>query len=450
MSLRLFVGIDWGSRIDDVCALNAKRERIGEWPFEHSGRGAEALCAKLLELSDGKPEEVAIAIEAPHGLLVDTLLCKGFQVFSLNPKQVDRFRDRCTVAGAKDDRLDAFVLADGLATDLRLYRRLEVENPLVVMLRENSRLEEQLGHEVSRLCNRLREQLMRFLPALMEVSPAADDPWLWSLLEKAPSWAALRKLKPFQVRDVLKQHRVRSVKEREVVDLLRRDPPLPVAATAQAACDHIATLIPMLHVVHAQRAVVQKRLGKLLEELQDEGSSDDDPGDAAIVMSFPGVAKIVGSILLGETFKPIRERDLKALRTVSGVAPVTRRSGQPRGVRSMSRPTMRRACNPRVRTAVYHWARVSTQRVPGCRALYDDLKKKGHRHARALRSVGDQLLRALVGALKSRSVFDASRFARKSSTVLPGPTEPKVQKNSRLESSRPSSSSKIAGGARTA
>jgi hypothetical protein len=48
---------------------------------------------------------------------VETLMEQGFAVFSINPKQLDRFRDRYSPAGAKDDRRDAFVLADSLRTD---------------------------------------------------------------------------------------------------------------------------------------------------------------------------------------------------------------------------------------------------------------------------------------------------------------------------------------------
>ena len=45
-------------------------------------------------------------------------------VYSINPKQLDRFRDRFTVAGAKDDSLDAYVLADSLRTDMPRFRKL--------------------------------------------------------------------------------------------------------------------------------------------------------------------------------------------------------------------------------------------------------------------------------------------------------------------------------------
>ena len=75
------------------------------------------------------PAEVAIAIEVAWVALVETLVENGFSVFSINPKQVDRFRDRFTVAGAKDDSRDALVLASSLRTDRRSYKRVEVESP---------------------------------------------------------------------------------------------------------------------------------------------------------------------------------------------------------------------------------------------------------------------------------------------------------------------------------
>jgi hypothetical protein len=46
------------------------------------------------------------------------LVERGFQVYAINPKQLDRFRDRYSMSGAKDDRRDAFVLADSLRTSL--------------------------------------------------------------------------------------------------------------------------------------------------------------------------------------------------------------------------------------------------------------------------------------------------------------------------------------------
>src|SRR5215211_3245782 len=60
----------------------------------------------------------------PRGPVVEALLERGLQVFSINPKQLDRFRDRFSVAGAKDDSRDAYVLGCSLRTDRHAFRRL--------------------------------------------------------------------------------------------------------------------------------------------------------------------------------------------------------------------------------------------------------------------------------------------------------------------------------------
>jgi len=81
------------------------------------------------------------------------------------------------------------------------------------------------------------------------------------------------------------------------------------------------------------------------------------------------------------------------LRTHGGVAPVTKQSGKRRQV------VMRRGCNPRLRHALYHMARVALQRDAHCNRVYTALRAKGQRHGQALRNVGDRLLRILMGAL---------------------------------------------------
>ena len=125
------------------------------------------MIAWLLKESGGKPEEIHVAIEIPHGPIVEALLERGFNVYAINPKQLDRFRDRFTVAGAKDDSRDADVLADSLRTDMRAFRKLAGVDALIVELREWSRLDEELKAERVRLTNRLRDQLWRYYPQML-------------------------------------------------------------------------------------------------------------------------------------------------------------------------------------------------------------------------------------------------------------------------------------------
>ena len=85
-------------------------------PSSHPGEGIGQRILWVLEMAGCEAEQVAVAIEVSHGPVVDSFLDRGFQVFSINPKQLDRFRDRFSPAGAKDDRKDARVLADAIRT----------------------------------------------------------------------------------------------------------------------------------------------------------------------------------------------------------------------------------------------------------------------------------------------------------------------------------------------
>ena len=103
------------------------------------------MAAWLLAVSRAaSPDQIHVAIEVPHGPVVEIVAERGFKVHTINPKQMDRFRDRFTLAGAKDDSRDAEVMASALRTDPRCFRLLAAADPTVIELREWSRITEDL------------------------------------------------------------------------------------------------------------------------------------------------------------------------------------------------------------------------------------------------------------------------------------------------------------------
>jgi transposase len=127
---------------------------------------------------------------------------------------------------------------------------------------------------------------------------------------------------------------------------------------------------------------------------------------------LPGVGRIVvtpeacfqhDATLLAEAWDALLQRDYHALRALCGAAPVTKSSGKSRIV------IRRMACHPRLANAIYHWARVAIQHDPISRLKYSALRKKGHSHGRALRSVADRLLGVACAMLKAGTLFDPTR-----------------------------------------
>lgn len=395
-----FVGIDWASETHDVCILDAAGEHIEHRRVAHAGSALAELAAWLDTRSGHHPERVAVAIELTRGAVVEGLLAQGFQVFGINPQQLDRFRDRYTVAGAKDDRRDAFVLGDTLRTDRGRYRRLQLTVPQLIGLRALVETQEDLAEDLRRLANRLRAVLERYYPQMLALAPAADEPWLWALLELIPTPARAQRVGAPRVTRLLRTHRIRRVDAAAVLTIVRQ-PALPVApGTTEAAAGQALLLIARLRLVHTQRVQCDKQVAAALDDLADA----DPDSDAALLRSLPGVGRYVAAALLVDASDLLAARAYARLRCQAGIAPVTRRSGKRRTV------VMRHACSARLRRAMYHWAFASVQRMPYSRAIYAAARARGHSHGRALRGLADRLLRVLIAMLRTRTPYDPQRL----------------------------------------
>jgi transposase len=402
----LWVGIDWATEAHQVAVVDPAGRVVAERKVQHSGLAIAEFIDWLVGLAQGRAEVIAVAIEVPRGALVEMLGDRGIAVFYINPKQLDRFRDRHTVAGAKDDSRDAYVLGDSLRSDLHLFRPVRSDDPLTIQLRELSRLDDDLQEERLRLANRLRDQLYRFFPQVLQLCRAADEAWFWHLVELVPTPAHARTVRPARIAQLLKKHRIRRLSAEEVVAVLRTPPVKVAPGTLDAARAHIRFLLPRLHLVHQQHQDNEKQMKKILEQL---ASGDEPQGqkhehrDAAIILSIPGIGSKIAATMLGEAAQALAERDYEALRTYSGQAPVTMRSGKRILV------VRRRACNPQLANALYHAARCYAQNDPAARAMYQEHRQHGQPHARSLRSVAERLLRVLVAMLREGTLYDHSR-----------------------------------------
>jgi transposase len=399
-TFRWFAGIDWGSAKHQVCLLDGTGKVVGERAFAHGGAGLAALCEWIVSMA-GDPGSVAVAIEVPYGPVVDALLDRGFAVYAINPKQLERLRDRVSLAGAKDDRRDARVAAGGLRTDPHLFRPVEAGDPAVIALREWSRLAEELQQERVRLSNRIRQQLWRYYPQLLEVSDDVTAKWVLDLWTLAPTPAKAARLREATLARLLQEHRIRRVDAEQVLGLLRQPAIMVAEGVTEAAVLHLRSLVARLRLANREFHQAERKLDELCTALKEDTiASGDAPRDAAVLSSLPGVGPVILATLLTEASGPISRRDYAALRTLSGVAPVTKRSGKSCLV------TMRYAAPARLRNAVFHWARVAVLNDPKCRSRYAALRARGHSYGRALRSIGDRLLGVACVLLQRGMLFD--------------------------------------------
>src|SRR5205823_5015823 len=202
--------------------------------------------------------------------VVEALLERGFCVYGINPKQLDRFRDRFTVAGAKslpsrkrDDRRDARVLADSLRTDRHAFRHLSNDEPVIVKLREWSRMADELQQERARLASRMREQLWRYYPQMLELADDLAADWFLDLWNQAPTPAKAGRLRETTIERSVKAHRLRRWQAPEVLRILKQKPLSVAPGVVEAASDHIRTLTVRIRLVNQQLKAAHRKLDEL-------------------------------------------------------------------------------------------------------------------------------------------------------------------------------------------
>lgn len=141
MELQWYVGIDWGKQHHQICLLNRASQFCAECSIPHTGEGFLRLTTWLSEHTGAAASEtIGVVLETSNGPVVECGQASGYPVYSINPKQADRFRDRFSPAGSKDDRRDALVLATARYLEPQALRCLERPENSSIELRDKCRI----------------------------------------------------------------------------------------------------------------------------------------------------------------------------------------------------------------------------------------------------------------------------------------------------------------------
>jgi transposase len=150
-------GVDWATA--DHAVADARGTVTERFVVDAAAAGLRELVRRLR-----RAHVAEVAIERGDGLVVDTLLDAGLTVVVIAPNQVNNLRGRYGSARNKDDRFDAFVLADTPRTDRARLRPLIPDTAATVLLRSTVRARKDLlTHRVG-LAYQLRAHLQAFHP----------------------------------------------------------------------------------------------------------------------------------------------------------------------------------------------------------------------------------------------------------------------------------------------
>ena len=178
---KYFVGLDWASAAHAVCVLDPDGRPVVQDVIPHTAAGLTDLVRRLTRLA--VPAEIAIAIERPSGLLVDTLVAAGFRLVPIHPNALKATRPRYAAAPGKSDPGDAYILADLLRTDGHRFRPLRPPADSTRALRAAVRTRDDLVATRIQLANQLRSLLESFWAGAAALFADIDSPIALAFLD---------------------------------------------------------------------------------------------------------------------------------------------------------------------------------------------------------------------------------------------------------------------------
>jgi len=362
----LTAGVDWARDDHALSIVNDRGREVYRCSVEHTAAGLRELVKAL-----GRHGVSEVAIERPDGPVVDTLLATGLVVVVISPNQVKNLRGRYGSAGNKDDRFDAFVLADTLRTDRARLRPLVPDTEATIALRRACRARKDLVKHRVAAANQLRAHLRNVFPGAIGLFKDIDSEITLTFLTRFDTQDRADWLTPNRLGDWLAKQGYSGKVDPTVLHQRLLDAARGATGDHGAVQAHItASYVALLQTLVEQIKVLSAQIDRQLEAHT----------DAHIFTSLPRSGRVRAARLLGE-IGDCRARfpTPESLTCLAGAAPSTRQSGKMRVV------GFRWACDKQLRDAVVDFAGDSRHANPWAADLYDRARARGHDHTHSVR-----------------------------------------------------------------
>ena len=394
--IRAYVGLDWADQQHVLCWRAADSVQVQTAVVRQR---PEELHAWVAELRQRFPEGlVAIALEQSRGAVIAALMHYDFlRLYPINPKSLARYRETFSSSGAKDDPSDAALLLDLLVKHRERFSPWVPDDALSRQLALRVEHRRKLVDLQTQLTHQLSSYLKLYFPQALDWAGELDSRQACDFLQRWPTLEAVQKARPAQLEQFNRQHHCcrRPLIQQRIEQIQQARPLTQDSALVEASSHMVLALVAQLQALISTLQQWQAQIGQLFAQHP----------DASIFASLPGAGAVFAPRLQA-AFGSRRERFATAqdLLQFSGLAPVTQRSGK-------SRQVHRRWARPKfLHQSLVEFAALSIPHCDWARALYHQLRARGHRHWAAIRVIAYKWTRILFRCWKERIPYEESKY----------------------------------------
>jgi transposase len=359
----------------------------GRFSFTHDAAAIRAMVRRLSSAG-----VAGVAIERGDGPVVEELLAAGLAVFVVPSRQIKGLRTRYGPAGNKDDRFDAYVLADTLRTDGHRWKPLRPDTESTRALRALCRSRKDLVETRVAILGQLRANLELAFPGAVGLFTKPSSAISLAFLRRFPTAARAAWLSPVRLAAWLRSAGYTGGIAATVLHArLTAAAPGLTGPEGDARGQITLAFAAMTAALNEQIAVLDAQIGRLFAAHPDQH----------IFSSLPRSGTVRAASLLSE-IGDCRQRfpTDDALAALAGACPSTRQSGK------RTQAVFRWSCSKKLRAAVMDFANGSRIADPWAAAIYAAATGRGCRHPHAIRILARAWLRIIWRCWQDGTAFD--------------------------------------------
>ncbi len=390
----MYVGWDWAGKVHDVTVLDEQGRVVEHFEVGHHEAGFEHALKRLCR--HGRPEALPVAIERPSGLVVERLVEAGHPVIPIHPNAFNAARSRWGASHAKSDPGDSYRLADDLRTDGRRLRRLRPMDAVTRQLQALVRMRD--DHIKARIAaaNQLEALLNAHWPGALSIFADLASDIALNFLERYPTPHSTAGLGATRLAAFLKRHSYCGRRSpAQLLERLRRAPTAPDRLDSEVLAELVRHQVCLLRTLLHTGKELEHAITAVLP----------DHAKARLLAGLPRIGDGVNLAQVLSEVGPILDASLDVDHAAAqcGASPVTKASGQSRGVQ------FRWAANTHARQALQIFADNSRHASPWAARLYARHVAAGKRHPHAVRILMRAWLRVIWSCWHSNIPYDPAR-----------------------------------------
>mgnify|MGYP002632190349 FL=1 len=397
-----YVGIDVAKDKHYVCILDEDTQLACKafWIYSDCV-GLNELVKRLYDLSL-TCDDFILAVESTGAFsenIYEYLTDLDFKVILLNSYQTAKYRDFSTMKKVKNDSIDAYVIAELIATGK--YKESHISSESYHTLKVLNRLKKSLNEKIKTIQREISTVMAIVNPEINNILPNIFTKTAIAIIKEYPTAKDLQETTPKKLCKVfrnIKGNNFNEDKAKALIDISKDSIYLGRARDARSLM--ITTNINILELIVQEKTLLEHEIKILIDENQDDNFSN----GVENLRTIPGVADKTISAILGECGDLTRFDSAKAFIGYLGLYPTQYQSGNSHTIGRLAKRGI-----PIAKHALYMSAVASVLHNEQLRKIFRDKVSAGKSKKEALIIISKKIATMIYSMFKYNKPYNPNR-----------------------------------------